>query len=125
MEWLDKWKSLPNKHGKLTSETFTSFRHSCICVDQIVNHLTKNCGFTYVLRSFIQNDPIKHHFEIYLMMSRAQYNVTVCYILQSERLIKISAILMLLSPNTPGGGSVSLQECLHSFSSSEEYNDNL
>ena len=121
----DKWKSLPNKHGKLTAQTFTSFRHSCTVLEQIVNHLTKNCGFTYVLSSFLQNDPIEHHFGIYRMMSGAQYNVTVCQILQSERLIKISAILKLFSPNTPEGGSVSLQEFLHSFASSEESNDNV
>ena len=31
------------------------------------------------------------------MMSGAQYNVTFCQVLQSERLIKISAILKLFS----------------------------
>ena len=58
------------------------------------------------------------------MMSGAQYNVTVCQILQSERLIKMRAILKLFSCNSPEGGLVSLQEFLHSFSSSEEPNDN-
>ena len=116
-KWLDKWRSLPNKHGKLTAQTFTSFQHSCIVLEQIVNHLTNNCGFTYVLSSF--------HFGIYWMISGAQYNVTVCLIFQSERLIKVSAIIKLFSPNTPDGGSVSLKEFLHSFSSSEEFNDDI
>ena len=59
------------------------------------------------------------------MMIGAQFNVTVCQIFQSERLIKVSAILKLFSPNTPDGGSVSLKEFLHSFSSSEEFNDDI
>ena len=54
------------------------------------------------------------------MMSGTQYNVTVCQILQSEKLIKISTILKLFSSNTMGGGSVSLKEFLKSFSISEE-----
>ena len=46
VDWLDKWKYLPNKHGKLTAQTFTIFRHSCIIFEQRVNHLNKDCGFT-------------------------------------------------------------------------------
>ena len=121
--WLDEWKILPNKHGKLTAQTFTSFRHSCIVLEEIVNHLTKNCGFTYVLSVLIQNALIEHRFGIYRMMSGAQYNVTVCQILQSERLIKISTILKLFSPNPIGEGSVSLKEFLKSFSITEESSD--
>ena len=110
MRWLDGRKILPNNHGKLTAQTFTSFRHSCIVLEEIVNLLTKNCGFTYVLSVFIQNDPVEHRFIIYRMMSGAQYNVTVCQILQSEILIKISTILKLFSSNPMGECSVSLKE---------------
>ena len=108
---LDRWKNLPQKHRKLTTQTFTSFRHSCIVLERIVNHLTKNVSyvvsFTYVLSSFLQNDPIEHHFGIYRMMSGAQYNVTFCQVLQSERLIEISAILKLYSSSSPGESSIS------------------
>ena len=34
VEWLDCWKSMPGKHGKLTSQTFTSFRH---CLQNLQN----------------------------------------------------------------------------------------
>ena len=81
VRWLDEWETLPNKHGKLTSQTFASFRHSCITQEEIVNHHTKKFGFTYVLSVFLQNDPTEHRFGIYRMMSGAQYNVTVCQIL--------------------------------------------
>ena len=57
------------------------------------------------------------------MMSGAQYNVTFCQVLQSERLIKISAILKLFSSSTPGESSISLKEFLKSFSISEESSD--
>ena len=123
VKWLDEWRTLPQKHGKLTAQTFTSFRHLCIVLEGIVNHLNKNCGFAYVLSSFLQNDPIEHHFGIYRMMSGAQYNVTFCQVLQIERLIKISAILKLFSSTTPGESSISLKKFLKSFSISEESSD--
>ena len=56
-------------------------------------------------------------------MSGAQYNVTFCQVLQSERLIKISAFLKLFSSSTPGECSISLKEFLKSFSISEESSD--
>ena len=59
------------------------------------------------------------------MISVAQYNVTVCQIFQSEIVIKISAILKLFSTNTRDGWSVLLEYFLHSFSSSEEFNDDI
>ena len=65
------------------------YQFSALVLEVIVNHHTKNCGFTYVLSVFLQNDPTEHRLGIYRMMSGAQYNVTVCQILQSERLIKI------------------------------------
>ena len=84
VRWFDMWKTLPNKHGELTAQTFTSFRHSCIVLEEIINDLTKNCGSTCVLSVFLQNDPIEHRFCKYRIMSGAQYNVTVCQIFQSE-----------------------------------------
>ena len=62
-----------------------------------VNHLTQDCGFSYVLSSFLQNDPLEHHFGLYRMMSGAQYHVSLCQILDSERRIKLSNILKLFS----------------------------
>ena len=53
-------------------------------------------------------------------MSGAQYNVTFCQVFQSERLIKISAILKFFSSSTPGESSILLKEFLKSFSISEE-----
>ena len=29
------------------------------------NYLTGECGFSYVLSTFLQNDPIEHHFRLY------------------------------------------------------------
>ena len=45
VQWLDIWKLLPGKVGKLTPQTFSSFRHSCLALLQIVNYLTsETCG---------------------------------------------------------------------------------
>ena len=69
VEWLDIWKKLPGKYGKLSAQAFNSFRHACILLPKFVNHLIGNSGFTYVLSSRLLNDTIEHHFGLYRMMS--------------------------------------------------------
>ena len=93
IDWLECWRSIPEKNGKLSPQTFTSFRHSCVTLSSIVNHLTQHCGFSYVLSSFLQNDPLEHHFGLYRMMSGAQYHISYCQLLETERRLKISSIL--------------------------------
>ena len=51
--WQDAWQDLPDKTGKLSKQTYTSFRHACIALPLITNHLTEFCGFSYVLSSFL------------------------------------------------------------------------
>ena len=67
--WLETWLALPGNVGKLSKQTFTSFKHACIVLPQITNHLTGFCGFNYLLTSFLQTDPLEHHFGLYRMMS--------------------------------------------------------
>ena len=93
--WLEYWKSLSYPQGKLTAQTFSSFRHSCIALPRLVNYLTGEGGFSYGLSSFLQNDPIEHQFGLYRQMSGANYNVSVCQVLESERVLKLSKILKL------------------------------
>ena len=121
VEWLDFWKSMSGKHGKLTCQTFTSFQHSCICLQNTVNILTGPCQFSYVLISFLQNDPIEHHFGLYRMMSGAQYNITLCQILETERRIMFSGILKLFSSLTNRPDS--LREFFESFSNTSYEDD--
>ena len=120
IDWLEKWKNLPKKTGKLTTQTFTSFRHSCIAITSIINHLIQDCDFTYVLTSFLQNDPLEHHFGLYRMMSGAQYHISYCQILESERRIKLSSILKLFS-NQASTEELSISEFIGSFSTSSEH----
>ena len=93
--WLEQWRALPITHGKLTPQTFTSFRHSCVTLPKLVHYLTNECKFSYVLTSFVQNDPIEHHFGVYRQMSGSNYNVSVCQVLESERVLKLFNILKL------------------------------
>ena len=96
-EWLDHWKTIPQKYGKLSPQTFKSFHHSSTCLSKIVNYMTHSCGFDYVLSSFLQNDSLEHHFGLYRMLSGAHYQVTACQVYESERRLKISSILKLVS----------------------------
>ncbi|KAI6655366.1 hypothetical protein LOD99_2201 [Oopsacas minuta] len=117
VDWAECWRVMPDKRGKLSPQTFTSFRHSCIALPCIVNHLTGNCGYSYVLSSFLQNDPLEHHFGLYRMMSGAQYHISYCQVLETERRIKLSSILKLFSKK-PVEDSISLKNFLESCSSS-------
>ena len=81
----------------LTPQTFTSFRHSCIILPKLVEYLTEDIGFSYVLGSFVQNDPIEHHFGLYRQMSGSNYNISLCQVLENERTLKLSNILKLFN----------------------------
>ena len=116
--WLEAWQSLPGKDGNLSKQTFTSLRHACLVLPQITNHLTAMCGYSYLLTSFLQTDPLEHHFGLYRVMSGANYHISYLQILESERRLKLSNILKLFS-NQPDSANYSLQEFIQSFSSKE------
>ena len=97
VDWLNCCNTLPGKIGKLTPQTFTSFRHTCMALPLLVNRLTSECNFEYLLTARIQNDPLEHHFGIYRQMSGAHYLITYAQILESERRLQISNILQLFS----------------------------
>ena len=80
-----------------------------------VNILTGSRGFIFVLSSFLQNDPLEHHFSLYRMMSGAQYNVMLSQILETERRNKLSGILKLFSATFPANRPDSLKEFLKHF----------
>ena len=39
--WLEAWQSLPEKGGKLSKHTFTSFKYPCFALPEITNFLTE------------------------------------------------------------------------------------
>ena len=112
--WLEAWQSLPGKGGKLSKHTFTSFKHACLVLPQITSFLTENCGFSFLLTSFLQTDQLEHHFGLYRMMSGANYHVSYLQILESEHCLKVSNILSLFSDQIVS--TTSLQEFIQSFS---------
>ena len=57
-DWLEKWQELPGKTGILTTQTYKSFRHSCLALTSIVNDLTQNCNFSYLLTSSCKMTPL-------------------------------------------------------------------
>ena len=127
VDWLEHWKNIPAKFGKLSPQIFASFRHTTVCLLKIVNYLTNSCGFDYVLSSFLQNDSLEHHFGLYRMLSGAQYQVTACQAYESERHLNISSILKLFSKQS-SFNSTSLKGFIDTFSSTfkeDELNINL
>ena len=116
--WLEAWQALPNNMGKLSKQTFTSFKHACTVLPQITNHLTGHCGFTYLLSSFLQTDPLEHHFGLYRMMSGSNYHISYLQIFETERRLKISNILKIFASQQDSGLD-SIQTFIDSFSSAD------
>ena len=71
-----------------------------MALPKIVNFLTGNRQFQYVLSYRLQNDPLEHHFGLYRMMSGAKYHISNCQILESERRLKLSHVLKLFPKST-------------------------
>ena len=82
--WLDAWRALAPEVGKLTKQTFTSFRHACIALQEITIYLTGCCGFDYLLTSFLQTDLLEHHFGLYRMMSGLIITFPFCKFLRQN-----------------------------------------
>ena len=40
VDWLEHWKNIPAKFGKLSLHTIISFHHTTVCLPKIVNYLT-------------------------------------------------------------------------------------
>ena len=114
--WLEAWQALAPDFGKLTKQTFTSFRHACISLQEITNYLTGCCGFDYLLTSFLQTDPLEHHFGYYRMMSGSNYHISYLQILETERRIKVSSILSMFSSQHLSSQQ-SIRTFIQSFSS--------
>ena len=114
--WLETWLALPGNVGKLIKQTFTSFKHACTVLPQITNHLTGFCGFNYLLTSFLQTDPLEHHFGLYRMMSGSNYHISYLQILETERRLKLSNILKIFS-SQQNFGTYSIQTPIESYSS--------
>ena len=52
--WFDAWEATTKTNKALLSrQTFTSLRHLCLALPLIIRHLTTNCGFSYVLPTFL------------------------------------------------------------------------
>ena len=124
VSWLDSWVNLPFLSGKLTPQTFSSFKHTCEALPLLVKHLTENCGYQYLLTARIQNDALEHHFGLYRQMFGSQYQISFCQILDSERRLQLSSLLKVFDIKYGPGADVSLKEYLKGFSDDIEcYND--
>ena len=127
IHWLDCWKRLPIEAGKLTPQTFSSFKHTCMALPFLVDRLTSECNFSYLLSARIQNDPLEHHFGLYRQMSGSHYHITYCQILESERKLQLSNILKLFAIKlaTKNEKPLSLKDYLNKFAENiiDEYSE--
>ena len=81
----------------------------------ILQTIYHSCGFEYLLTSFLQTDPLEHHFGLYRMISGSNYHISYLQILEIERRAKLSNILKIFSGQQEAGAQ-SILTFVESFS---------
>ncbi|KAI6646091.1 hypothetical protein LOD99_9538 [Oopsacas minuta] len=78
----------------LTTKSYFLYKIvSSIALPKLVEYMTGECGFSYVLSSFIQNNPFEHHFGVFTQMSGSNYDFSVYQVLESKRVLNWPNIL--------------------------------
>ena len=85
----------------------------------LVQRLTLECGFDYLLTSRIQNDPLEHHFGQYRQISSSNYNISYCQILESGRRLQISNLLKFCYINQQSD-KISPEEYFYTFTQEDD-----
>lgn len=99
--WLQNWDTFNSsssyKKNKLSKETFSALLHTTNGLIKLCHYLKTDFNFIYILLGKFQTDKLEARFGQYRQMSGGNYNITVQQILESERKLKITSILILKS----------------------------
>ena len=94
-DWLEKWKkeALPNcERFTLTQRTCSALTQTLRCTAALIEDLLGE-GYTYVLTSRFQSDPLERRFSQYRQMSGGRFLVGLREVNSSEKIIKIKSLL--------------------------------
>lgn len=111
--WLCSWESthIPQKQGILTKETMFALKHTTSTMCCLVEHLLTNFQLRYVLLGKFQTDYLKFRFSQYRQLSGANYNVSVCQIMESEKKLKLLSVMKIVKC---GDGALTLRDFITS-----------
>lgn len=108
-EWLDTWDNISGpetrnlkgkinkRHGKLTSETSFSLKHTTLTLIALSKYLLTEKKMSYVLLGKFQTDSLEGRFGQYRQMCGGNYHVSVIQILESEKKLKLISLVNLTS----------------------------
>ena len=89
-DWIEQWCQSP--HFTLTAQTASSLtstlRSHAILIDELVNE-----GYSFVMTSRLQSDPIEKRFSQYRQMSGGRFLVSLREVLNSERILSCRSLI--------------------------------
>ena len=111
--WLCSWESssVPQKQGVLTRETMFALKHTTSTMCCLVEYLLSKLQFRYVLLGKFQTDYLEFRFSQYRQLSGANYNVSVCQIMESEKKLKLFSVMKIVKC---GNGALTLKDFITS-----------
>ena len=89
-DWIEQWCQSP--HFTLTAQTASALtstlRSHAILIDELVNE-----GYSFVMTSRLQSDPIEKRFSQYRHMSGGRFLVSLREVLNSERILSCRSLI--------------------------------
>lgn len=104
LDWLLKWKNIPNNNGVLTTDTFNAIYSTTNCFLKILNYSFhfynfENAPLRLVLPGKFQTDDLEKRFGKYRRLAGCNYHVSVTEVKESEKKIRIHHILEQTNKN--------------------------
>ncbi|BFZ13694.1 hypothetical protein BsWGS_16733 [Bradybaena similaris] len=118
-QWLEAWRNLDSRGGKLTSETFSALTRTVNAVVQISEYALNTLGIEYVLLGKLQTDNLEARFSEYRQLSGANYLVSV-QVLEAEKKLKVYSLLCICSSSF---GDVAISDMSSIFETDNELED--
>ena len=89
--FFETWKK--SMQPGLINETFLAVSNVCHNIHNIIVYLIEKCNYKFVLTGHLQSDPLERRFGRYRQMSGGNFFISVKQIMESEKKMKIVALL--------------------------------
>lgn len=93
--WLEQWKTINAKSGKLSPQTFTALRHTTQGIIQLAEYCIKELNWDYILPGKFQTDVLESRFGQYRQLAGGQYHISVRQVFEIEKKIRLLSSIEL------------------------------
>lgn len=100
-EWLELWQEEGRQGDLLSKETFLCLIQTCDSMVSLIENLLHKEELEYVLTGKISSDPLERRFGQYRQLAGANYYVSVRQILESEKKIRLKALVKFNNLSLP------------------------